>query len=430
MVHTDYLFLAPNGIYYYRRRVPSHIVDITSKKLVKISLKTRDRKIAKTKSVQLNSKMEDLWDDLTVNGQNGQDVRYRKAVKTAQLYGFQYMPAHEIAQHRPEEIIRRLAHITNNDISSTNIKTDALLGGVVEPQIMLSNCIEKLIEVSRADLARKSPAQKKRWIQEKEHVVQEMISICGDKPIGDLNRQDLMRLKDKMIRRYEIGEIRAHTVNRKFEKLKAVISKINKGLQLDIDTSRLFADLRIADDTRRRKAFSRDYIDSVILNDALFKNLNKEARAAQLIMLNTGMRPSEFCGFDASDIVLDHEIPHVIVREKMDEERKSKQSIRIIPLTGISLEVMKAFPKGFKQYYRKASNLSACLCKYYRDNNIPIKEGQTPLYSIRHSFQDFLRQNKVDRRIQCVLMGHDFKEMEYGEPSLEEKLEAIQTFAF
>ncbi len=142
------------------------------------------------------------------------------------------------------------------------------------------------------------------------------------------------------------------------------------------------------------------------------------------------MRPSEFCGFDKDDIVLNHDIPHVIVREKMDEERKSKQSNRIIPLTGLSLEIMKDFPHGFKKYYRKSSSLSSCLCKYYKDNNIPLEEGQTPLYSIRHSFQDFLRQNKINRRIQCVLMGHDFKEMEYGEPSLEEKLEAIQTFAF
>ena len=257
-----------------------------------------------------------------------------------------------------------------------------------------------------------------------------MLVISGDKAIGDINRNDLMQLKQKMISRYEKGEIRAHTVNRKFEKLKAVLSKINKELQLDIDTSKLFADLRIADDTRRRKSFSHDYIQRIILNDSLFSKLNKEARAAQLIMLNTGMRPSEFCGFDTGDIVLDHDIPHVIVREKMDEERKSKQSNRIIPLTGVALDAMISYPKGFKQYYRKASNLSACLCKYYRDNNIPIEEGQTPLYSIRHSFQDFLRQNKVDRRIQCVLMGHDFKEMEYGEPSLEEKLEAIQTFAF
>jgi len=136
MVHTDYLFLAPNGIYYYRRRVPAHIVEITCKKLVKVSLKTRDRKIAKTKSVQLNSKMEDLWDDLTVNGHNGQDIKYRKAVKTAQLYGFQYMTADVLAQERPESIIQRLSVISNADINQSKVKVDALLGGVPEPQIL------------------------------------------------------------------------------------------------------------------------------------------------------------------------------------------------------------------------------------------------------------------------------------------------------
>ncbi len=280
MVHTDYLFLAPNGIYYYRRRVPAHIVEMTSKKLIKVSLKTRDRKIAKTKSIQLNSKMESLWDDLTVNGDNGQDVKYRKAVKTAQLYGLQYVTVDVLAQEKPEEIIQRLNLISNQDIKQSNIKVDALLGGVSEPQIMLSGSIQKLVEVSRADLARKSDVQKKRWIREKEQVVDEMLVISGDKALQDINRNDLMQLKNKMISRYEKGEIRAHTVNRKFEKLKAVISKINRELQLDIDTSKLFADLRITDDTRRRKSFSQEYIQRVIMNDQIFSKLNKEARAA------------------------------------------------------------------------------------------------------------------------------------------------------
>ena len=57
-----------------------------------------------------------------------------------------------------------------------------------------------------------------------------------------------------------------------------------------------------------------------------------------LVQLNTGFRLSEPLFARREDLVLDHEIPHLWIRKNSLSDRKTKSSIRAVPLVGVSLQ--------------------------------------------------------------------------------------------
>lgn len=69
----------------------------------------------------------------------------------------------------------------------------------------------------------------------------------------------------------------------------------------------------------------------------LLENRSKYALIG-LIQLNTGMRLSEPVFARVEDCILDHPIPHLWVRQNRLSDRKTKSSIRAVPLYGASLE--------------------------------------------------------------------------------------------
>ena len=68
-------------------------------------------------------------------------------------------------------------------------------------------------------------------------------------------------------------------------------------------------------------------------------------RLVALVQLNTGMRVSEPIFARREDLILKHEIPHIWVRKNALTDRKTKCSIRAIPLVGVSLDAARALDK-------------------------------------------------------------------------------------
>jgi integrase len=65
-------------------------------------------------------------------------------------------------------------------------------------------------------------------------------------------------------------------------------------------------------------------------------------RYVALIQLNTGMRVSEPALARVEDCVLEHDIPHLWVRRNVLSTRKTRTSIRAVPLVGVSLDTAKS----------------------------------------------------------------------------------------
>lgn len=139
--------------------------------------------------------------------------------------------------------------------------------------------------------------------------------------------------------------------------------------------------------------------------------LNAEARGLLLGMVNTGYRPSEGTTLTAETIRLDCEVPHISIQAE-GRQLKSVYSRRVIPLTGISLEVFKEFREGFPRY-RDSATLSATVNKFLRNNGLLETPAQS-MYSLRHSFEDRMLAAGIDDRIRRDVFGHRLDRERYG----------------
>ena len=105
------------------------------------------------------------------------------------------------------------------------------------------------------------------------------------------------------------------------------------------------------------------------------------------------MRLSEAAGLATEDIVLDADIPHVIIRPHPWRRLKTKGSERTLPLVGCSLWAAKRAVEASQHYphlFEKgctANSASAALNKWLKQT---IGDGYV-MHSFRHSMRDRLR---------------------------------------
>ena len=117
------------------------------------------------------------------------------------------------------------------------------------------------------------------------------------------------------------------------------------------------------------------------------------------LISDTGMRLSEAAGLAREDIVLDADIPHVIIRPRPWRRLKTKGSERTLPLIGASLWAAERaveashtstylFPRYCNDKGCKANSASAALNKWLK---YTIGDGYV-MHSFRHSMRDRLRE--------------------------------------
>ena len=155
-----------------------------------------------------------------------------------------------------------------------------------------------------------------------------------------------------------------------------------------------------------------------------------------LIQLNTGMRISEPSLARLEDLVLDHDIPHLWVRKNILTDRKTKASIRAVPLVGISLAAAKRLQQRAQwkksewlapQYANEIGN-SSCSATL----NKSLKHLNFRSHMFRHAFIDRLKTcNDIPLPLAESITGHgrnstDFAKYGTVGYSLEQKLKVIR----
>lgn len=164
--------------------------------------------------------------------------------------------------------------------------------------------------------------------------------------------------------------------------------------------------------------------------------LNTPASLVGLIQLNTGLRISEPTLARLEDLVLDHEIPHLWIRKNSLTDRKTKASIRAVPLVGISLDAAKELhvrakrlgsPWLLPQY---AKEFGGCACSAILNKNLRPFEFRSHMF--RHAFIDRLKaRNDIPLPLAESITGHGRGQTDfavYGSVgyTLAQKLEVIR----
>lgn len=414
--------------FYYRRRVPAHVLPYETRTSIKISLGTRDEREAHRKATIYNDYIEDFWRSLIkANGQADRDAAYRAAVKLAKAHGFAYKSVAEIAKAPLEDIIERV-RAAGSAIDQPHV-VSAILGGVDEPRLMLNECLDKFWPLCADRLVNKSDHQIKKWKNPRIGAWSGFVTVVGDKPLRTLVRGDILKYRQYWMDRVTAGSAVAGTVNKNLLYVQDILQRVCTAEEVEADTNALFARTRLKELDNSRPPFEARYVQDTFLSGEALSGLNAEARLLIFAMADTGARESELIGLQPDDILLQEEIPYIWIKAREDHALKTQHSERKIPLVGSSLYAFSQLPHGFT-HYRNADTVSTTINKYLRENKLKPTDAHS-LYSLRHTFKDRLRDAGAPEEVIDELMGHRSRGPKYGRGHmLETKHEWLRKIAF
>lgn len=406
------------GVWIYVRRRPQQIPSAIEPRInIRIStgIRINDDKAgvkAARAAAAIESELEASWRARAGQGARAASLAFDEARERARVLALPYKPAEEVVRESIEDIHRRLAALEIGDRRHDPVTVAAALGGVPLPTILLSGVLAEVETFRAAGLAKKSPEQLRKWRNGRSLAMSRLIDVVGDKPFDQLTREDALLFVDWWNERVVDGEVQAGTANRGLTQITGMLAAVARRHRRPLD--KVFSGLLLEEETSRpRPPFSAWWIVNRLLVPGALDAMNAEERAIVLVMINTGARPSEIANLRAPRIHLDSNIPHIQVRPD-DRVLKTEFSWRDLPLVGVSLEAMRAFPDGFPRYRDKGDTLSKAVNSFFADHGLRETERHT-LYSLRHSFKDRLRGTSATDEMKDELMGHDTKKPKYGD---------------
>ncbi|WP_082550026.1 DUF6538 domain-containing protein [Mesorhizobium sp. Root157] len=411
------------GNYHYKRRVPSIVAHLDKRApVVRLSLKTSDLTLARRKRDLLEQADDSLWASLIVDGDTDPARRrYEAARKRVEAFGFTFHTADDLRMiHNLDDLRRRLmaveAAVRPQDVGMP------LLGAVDVPQTTISKAFDVYCDEIVADeLVNKSKVQKDQWKKVKRRAVNNFILLISDKPMVDITVDDAQKIYQHWLHRIapKNGKATAgpSSGNRDLGNLRVLYSAYFK-YQGDAQRKNPFDGFGFSMKQKRpRPPIPTEWIRDRIMKRGALAGLNEEARGILLIMIETGARPSEIANLEESALRLSHKVPYLAIepREDPDDPReiKTESSRRMVPLIGVALAAAQRHNKGFPKYRNRENELSSALNKFLRTNHLfPSREHK--VYSIRHSFEDRMKEGGLEDELRRILMGHTIDRPRYG----------------
>ncbi|MEP3637280.1 MAG: DUF6538 domain-containing protein [Paracoccaceae bacterium] len=412
-----------------RRRVPVEFQQVESRSEIWISLKTDSRRLADEKAPAVWNEQVAAW-KARLSGHDVDAEKHYEAVQDlAAAKGVRYLPLDHVVKLPIDSLLERIEVIANRNQTPDPLDAAAVLGTKKPPALKVTQALEAYWGLAKDKTFGKSDDQKRRWENPRKKAVRNFVSVVGDKPINEITADDMLEFRSYWQERIETGGLTANSANKDLIHLGDVLKTVNKMKRLEVDLPLDGLAFKEGEKSER-PPFSDDWIRSKLLAPGALTSLNPEGRAILLGMINTGYRPSEAACAAPDQFCLDAEIPHMIIKPREGRAIKNKNSKRVIPLVGVSLDAMRAFPNGFPTYRDSDATLSATVNKYLRANGLMESEKHV-MYSLRHSFEDRLLRAGVDDRVRRDLMGHSLNRERYGQGGgLAFKEEMLQRIAF
>lgn len=414
----DRLYLVPrNGCWYYRRRVPQHVAALDGRPAVLRSTKIKvvDASLGPPPEAQIvareiNTATEARWSALLDgSAPSAAERTYTRAVERARGLGFAYRTADRLADGPLSEILDRVRALQASGYRDVPATIEAVLGGHPQPDIRLSQLATRYFDLTPDRQRAHTPRTNASWRNRRTRAVQLAVAQIGDKPLLSIARSDVLALRRWLSDQVDRGAFRAAYASKILQVLSTMCCELSDQLQLDITNP--FAALRLADSRDgQRPPFEARYVADVLLGPTALAALNVEARAVVALIASTGIRPVEIAHARGANIVLNHAVPHLRIRDGL----KTRTTARDIPLVGSALAAARVLSGGLSaRYARKNDSLTSAIGKYLRENNL-LPTPDHSLYSLRHTFKDRLRALQAPEELVDQLMGHSSRKPRYG----------------
>ena len=260
---------------------------------------------------------------------------------------------------------------------------EAILGGAEVALPPLRVVLEDYVDLTKTRHMRKSDKQRHLWRLPREQAVanfEKAVPKRQSAGIDKITREDAPAFRNWWGKRVRSGKTRAETANNDFGHLSQLFREwceVKGHLELENPFTRLRFDKSL-DPLVSRPPFSRDWLETKLLAPGAFGRLNAEATDVFMVLINTGLRPSEVLSCPLDDFCLDEEIPFIRVAAH-GRELKQRHAARDVPLLGVSLKGARRIVSrgGIKRYPHKANSWSGVVNKYLENNGLK----ETPKHS-------------------------------------------------
>lgn len=428
-----YLELRPDGGFRYQRYVPERFQPLVGRRFVKLSLNTSDPALARQRRDAQEVADDEFWASLVVESEReAARRRYEAATARARAMGFSYRPAGEIAaQASLWEIVARVERLeATGGAAAPDLDIKALLGVASTPKVSVTEAFRiYLDDIAAGQKVSKSPAQYRNWLKVKQRAVNNFVAAVGDKALEDITRADAQAFWRFWQDRVNAAEVTPNSAARDFGNMRVLFTDYMKWIDR-VDAPNPFRNLSFSGDvTKSRPPFETAWIREKFLQPGPIDALNPQARAIFLALIETGCRPSEIANLRASTIHLDADVPHISIEPERGLEIKTRSSIRKIPLVGVSLAALQAYPEGFPRYFDKPDVLSQTLMKWLKAHDL-LPTPKHKVYSLRHSFKKRAQEGGLSDMLIDTIMGHASQKPVYGDGgSLEWRRDQLEKIA-
>jgi integrase len=432
------------GRYFWVKRIPKRyrglVVGASGQPVTQVrqALHTDSKVEALAKAAQVEAARLAEWEAIRVGDSESARKNYLIAKKLAEARGLSYKPIDDLAAGDIVDLVNRVLSLaTGQSLREPAPVTQAVLGAAPEALPTLSEVLEEYYSLTRTRHLQKSEAQKHRWKLPRERAVRNFLEVTGRKdakgdlipvPVDQITRADALKFRKWWSARVE-GGMKIESANKDFGHLAEIFGTWAELTETEI--SNPFVKLRLEGrDERGVPPFTRNWIATKILAPDALSGLNEEARDVFLMMINTGLRPSEITDAPLEDFETSSNIPFFRVAAH-GRELKVAHTKREIPLLGVSLEAARRIVSrgGISRYRHKAGGWSASVNKYLSNNH--LKESPLHVaYSLRHYVENALLAAEVDDRVRADILGHKYNRPRYGDGgALEGRRIALERIA-
>ena len=323
------------GFYYFSRRVPKALLDNYPKSRIVLALKTRRYRDAVRQSQILAKRLDDQWFHMQLDAMGPDNLQPLPFVSPAKICTAPLMS-------EATALYLRLKGDDKDEVFARTAQRNAA-------------CV---------------------------------IEVLGDRPINDYASSEAGKLRDVLLDR----GLAVTSIKRMYGSIRAIInlSMAENG----IDGRNPFTNVYMPDEVvEERKPIPLASIRH-IQHECLVTD--DENRWLLALISDTGMRLSEAAGLAKEDIVIDADIPHIVIQPHPWRRLKTKASTRRVPLVGASLwaatrlqrqDSNYAFPSYCSETGCKSNSASGALNKWMK----PRLQEDAVVHSLRHSMRDRLR---------------------------------------
>ena len=334
-----------SGYYYFARRVPSDLKQHYLCPRIVQGLNTKCFSTAKKRASVAASKLDEYWSHLRMTDYN------------------------LIGQHLLK--------------SESFVKTNVLTNDPAQV-IALSKALQTYLSI-------KGKGKGKTFHAAAERACRYLVDATTNKNLHEYTRQDALAFRDYLIAKGLAGS----SISGIYNSLNSTINFVISEYALDITNpfARVYIDR--TDKVKKRLPIPNDIIRDI---QSECYRIDDDMRWLLALISDTGLRLSEAAGLHRDDLVLDHDVPHLIIQRHPWRSLKTGASDRKVPLVGASMWAAQRIIKqatsssfAFSRYNRSeltnGNSASAALNKWLKSY---VPEGCS-IHSFRHSLRDGLR---------------------------------------